>query len=177
MSGKRCEKWEAKMNAARLLRKQGAGLLFDRVSLLVECYNDPAFRAWCVENDTPELDYLDAEVSDTACEFLTLLAVLKEYPERAAWEKHNIRDMIATVLDAQRRDREKEEAHRQSWKERCLAAEKENERLRGELNTLSARVSELQGALAIVSTGKRPILQMDGGQGDRSQSGSAGQVA
>ena len=60
------KKWEVKMHEARELRKKGAGLLFDRVALLIACYDDGEFRAWHQASGTNELDFLDEELSDTA---------------------------------------------------------------------------------------------------------------
>lgn len=125
-------KWLLRINQARELRKQGAAILFQRVSLLNECYENEDFRAWCAANNHVDLGFLDAELEDVACDFLTLKAVLANYPAETDWKKNNLRNMMA---------------------------EKECERLRGEMNSLSARVSELQGALAIVSRGKCPLLE------------------
>jgi hypothetical protein len=122
-------KWELRMNEARELRRRGSELLFDRVSLLVSCYEDEDFRAWHADNGTNELDFLDFELSDTAASFLTLKAVLDANPERELWAKHNIRDLIADVIELDKKPRERSVP---SWKEKCLAAEKECERLRAE---------------------------------------------
>lgn len=147
----RCEKkkWETKLNEARELRKRGSELLFDRVVLLVDCYEDDAFRAWCSETETNEVDYLDTELNDTAATFMTLKAVLHHYPVRDEWVKHNIRDLIAQVLSeqAEATKRERETAV-PTWKERALAAEKEVERLR-------AKVEQLEESLQIVAGAHR----------------------
>jgi hypothetical protein len=128
------KKWELKMHEARELRKQGAGLLYDRVTLLVDCYDDPAFREWHEQAGTNELDFLDDELSDTACSFMTLRAVLVAFPARDEWITHNIRELIALTIDSERASRQGE-GKRMSWKERALAAEAECERLRSELQT------------------------------------------
>jgi hypothetical protein len=117
------------MHEARELRKKGSELLFDRVTLLNECYEDEDFRAWHAEHGTNELDFLDDELSDTAASFLTLRAVLKAFPDRNDWVKHNIRDMMAEAIESDKKPRERLTP---SWKEKCIAAEKECERLRAE---------------------------------------------
>lgn len=143
------KKWEQKMHEARELRKQGAAILFDRVTLLVACYEDEEFRAWHAEQGTDELDYLDSELSDTAVGFLALRSVLVAYPERKQWVLHNIRDLIALTLEAEAESRKRDnETKRQSWKERALAAEAECERLRAE-------VMGLKESLGIVASAKR----------------------
>jgi len=141
----KAKKWELKMHEARELRKKGSELLFDRVSLLAECYNDEDFRAWHAEHGTNELDFLDGEVSDTATTFLTLHAVLLTYPDRDSWVKHNIRDLIAEVMELDKKPRERNVP---SWKEKCIAAEKECERLRVENASLKETLSLCVGAKA-----------------------------
>lgn len=139
----RAKKWEVKMHEARELRKKGSELLFDRVSLLADCYEDEDFRSWHEANGTNELDFLDEELSDTAASFLTLLAVLKTYPDRESWVKHNIRDLIAEVIEMDKKPRERTVP---SWKEKCLAAEKECERLRVENASLKETLTLCVGA-------------------------------
>lgn len=121
--------WKVDLNEARAMRKQGAELLHQRVSLLVKVYNDPAFQAHCAETEVNDLDFVDNELADTAATFLTLKAVLDAYPNAEDWSKHNIRDLIATVIESQKKPSGRQTM---SWKEKCLAAEKECERLRAE---------------------------------------------
>ena len=144
----RKSKWEVKLHEAREMRKRGSELLFDRVSLLVACYDDEAFRAWCAENETDELDYLDTELNDTAANFMTLKAVLHQYPVREEWVKHNIRDLIAQVIaeQAEKTKRERENP-KPTWKERALLAEAECERLRAE-------VASMKESLGIVASSR-----------------------
>jgi hypothetical protein len=141
-------KWELKMNSAREMRKQGAGLLYDRVELLIACYEDEEFRAWHAENGTNEVDFLDEEMNDTAVGFLAFRSVFAAYPQRDQWINHNIRELIALTMEAEAESRKREcDTKRTSWKERALAAEAECERLRGEK-------AELEKALDIVAGAK-----------------------
>jgi hypothetical protein len=141
-------KWELKMHEARELRKQGAGLLFDRVALLVDCYDDEDFRQWHADQGTNELDFLDEELSDTAVNFMTFRAVLAAYPNREDWVRHNVRELIALTVAAENESRKRDnESARQSWKERALAAERECERLRAEL-------ANMRESLEIVASAK-----------------------
>jgi squalene cyclase len=149
MSAKKT-KWEVKLHEAREMRKRGAELLFDRVVLLVECYEDEQFRAWCSETETNDVDYLDEELSDTAAAFMTLKAVLHQYPTRDEWVKHNIRVLIAQVLQEQAEATKRDgEEKRISWKERALAAEKECERLRAELANMKESLGIVAGAKCV----------------------------
>lgn len=141
-------KWELKMGRQRELRKKGAELLFERVQLLVQCYDDPEFRSFCEQNSIVDLDYMDNELEDTAANFLTLRAVYEAYPTALEWKKHNIRDLIAEVLASTKKTREP--GQKQSWKERALAAEKMCEQLRAEIRILEKTI-ELSGAKSHVS--------------------------
>jgi hypothetical protein len=118
-------------------------LLFDRVALLSDCYEDEDFRAWHAEHGTNELDFLDEELSDTAASFLTLHAVLKAHPDRNDWTRHNIRDLIAETIEMDKKPRERLVP---SWKGKCIAAEKECERLRVENTSLKETLSLCVGA-------------------------------
>lgn len=144
-------KWELKIREQRELRKQGAALLYQRVKLCRECYESSEFPEWCAENGTNDLDYLDRELEDTAATFFTLHAVFEAYPNESDWKSRNIRELIAEVLANQKRDRPSE---RISWKERCLSAEKECERLRAELEAMKISIENLKESLEIVSGGK-----------------------
>jgi len=134
------KKWELKMNEQRELRKQGIAVLYQRVVLLSECYADKSFLAWCEAHNRSELDYLDAEVSDVAATFLTLKAVLDANPQVEAWQKTDIRRLMADAMSSEKRG----PSDRIGWKDRCLAAEKEIDRLRAELDILN-RAMEIAG--------------------------------
>lgn len=141
--------WKSRLNEQRDLQKKGAELLYQRVRLLVAIYDDQEFRDWCADSETDEVEYLDNELSDVACEFMTLKAVLKEHPDESAWVSRNLRELIAEVLEGKRRKRA-EESPRVSWKEKAIAAEKECERLRAELNAQSARIAELHNVIGLM---------------------------
>lgn len=131
------KKWELSLREARQLKNKGSAILYQRVVLLKNCYDDAEFRKWCDEQGTNAADYLDDEIADTACQFLTLLAVLMSYPNEADWVKHSIRDLIAEAMAAEKAAKPKADtSERISWKDRCLAAERECERLRAELESL-----------------------------------------
>ena len=108
-------KWETNLHEARELKKQGAALLFDRVTLLVAVYEDAGFRAWCADSETVDLDYLDEELSDTAANFLTLKAVLDAYTTQDEWVTHNIRDLIAQVISDQAGEKKVRQNPEPTW--------------------------------------------------------------
>jgi hypothetical protein len=140
--------WEIKLHDQRQLKKKSAGMLFDRVALLIACYDDAEFRAWHEQQGTNELDFLDEELSDTAVGFLTFRAVMNSYPKRDEWIKHNVRELIALTIAAENEKKKRDgDEKRVSWKERALAAEAECERLRAEL-------ANMKESLGIVASAK-----------------------
>ena len=141
-------KWETNLHEARELKKQGAALLFDRVTLLVAVYEDAGFRAWCADSDTVDLDYLDEELSDTAANFLTLKAVLDTYTTQDEWVTHNIRDLIAQVISDQAGEKKVRQNPEPTWKERAIAAEKK-------IELLLAKIEQLEESLQIVAGAHR----------------------
>ena len=147
------KKWELALREARELRKKGSEILYERVVLLNQCFDDPDFRAWCDEQGTNGADYLDEELSDWAVDFMTLRAVLQSHPSREEWVKHNIRELIAMAIESAKHAKGDDAKPRQSWKARCSELEKECERLRAELaslqKTLEIVVSAKERAAAV----------------------------
>lgn len=138
------KKWELKLKEARDLRSKGASMLFDRVSLLVECYNDPSFRKWHADNNLNELDVLDKEVSDVSgSTFLTVKAVFERFPDREDWVQSGFRDLTAKLMLEKKVDKQ---STRVSWKDRALVAERENERLKAEIAQLKESIGIVAGA-------------------------------
>lgn len=134
------EKWEVKMNKQRKLKAKGAEVLFERVSICVSCFEDPEFTDWCAGQGIDSLEFLDEELSDTAVNFATLARVLDTFPTKEEWVKHNIRVMIAMVLEDQKSKKESEPSSRIAWKDRALAAEAELEKLRAELKAIREKL-------------------------------------
>jgi len=151
-------KWELKMHQARQLRREGAGILYDRVSLLVACYEDKEFQAWHEANGTSDLQFLDDELTDTGLTFWTLKETLAMFPSREDWVKHNTSLLVALAMkaEADRRKREREKSSQlkpktanislKEWRARALAAEAECERLRAEL-------ASMREAMGVVNVG------------------------
>lgn len=101
-------KWEIKMNKQRELKKEGAGLLFDRMQLLIECYNDERFKEWCRDNNDTRVEYLNRELSDIGQEFLHLKTLVDHFPKRDQWTAKSVREMTAAVMVAQQEERRKQ---------------------------------------------------------------------
>ena len=144
--------WRMRMHEQRELKKMGTAVLYERVLLLIEIEKDPQFTAWCEQQGVAVLDQLDDELADVAFEYLTLKAMMEQYPTIEEWQAVSLRQMVAQyILDTKPERKPKSTL---SWKERCLAAEKECERLRAENNTLRARLTEVQSALQVAAGGR-----------------------
>ncbi len=91
--------WKEKMIEVRSLRKKSAGMIYDRVRLSVEIYDDPGYRADAGED---AVSRLDAEVGDTCADFLSLRAAYEFYPDRQQWEGRKLQDVVAEVLEHER---------------------------------------------------------------------------
>lgn len=144
------------MEEQRNLREKGSQMLHKRVKLLIEIEHDPEFIARCVDEKVNHLDELDAEVAEINASYLTLKAVMDHYPKEADWVKR-LSSLIAEIKESQKRKRGVD-PDRISWKERCLAAEKECERLRADLNVAYARIAQLEDTLALMATGRKREL-------------------
>jgi hypothetical protein len=142
--------WEAAINRQRELRRRGSELLYDRVKLLCNVYEDTEFHDWCRENGMTDLEYLDAELSDVACEFMTLKAVFVSHPSVEDWVGGDIRKLIAEAMEMSKTPKPPREG--QSWKARALEAEKEIERLKMEIDKLESIVAELRNCLTVVAS-------------------------
>jgi len=150
-------KWELKMHEARALRRQGAAILYDRIALLIACYDDLEFMAWHEAAGTNELDFLDEELSDTALTFMSLRSVMESNPNRQDWIKHNIRDLIAITVKAEADAADKEQGpgeKRIPWRQRALVAEAECVRLRTECECLRDECGRADSLLRILAAPK-----------------------
>ena len=151
--------WRTKLKSQRELKSQGAGLLYQRVVLLVEIYRDQQFSEWCDGQEVNDVDELDKELEDVDIDFISLMKMLEIFPDEEQWRKRPLRILVAEALNIQPKPSREGVADRISWKDRALAAEKECERLRAMLDVANARLSQLEEALAIVSSGKRKMAE------------------
>lgn len=137
--------WRLALDKQRKLRKRGAEVLWERVKLMVQCYEDEEFRSWVFGQGTNPEKFMDEELKDTGWEFSTLSSVFRECPEKEDWLANDFRVLIAQAKAKQRKEREVE-TDKIKWKARALAAEKECERLRAELDSLKKSLEIVAGA-------------------------------
>lgn len=128
-------KWELKLAEARKLRSNSSEIIFQRIQLLDEVYQDLAFRDWCRSAGKDAVLELDKCVDDLPVEynFLVLQAIYRKNPKRQTWIKLGLRRLYAALAEEQAKQRVPVEGERISWKARALAAERECERLREEI--------------------------------------------
>ena len=144
--------WRLKLKEQRKLRSEGAKTLFDRVTILMQIELDQDFIDHCDSNGTNVYEQLDAEVADVGHGYGVLKAVMAEYPDRDQWGK-SLAILVAEIREKRRRPTSGDE--RVSWKQVAEERAREIERLRAEVIALSARISELQGVIQVMS-GRSP---------------------
>lgn len=142
--------WKDRLESQRDLRKRGLKLLYQRVKILCEVYEDEAFRDWCLKESIRDTEFLDGELSDVGMNFETLQSVLDAYPREVEWINADMRVLVASVMESQKKERKASDGSREtiSWKERCLEAEAECERLRAEVASLKERIEEFKEILS-----------------------------
>jgi len=115
--------WSQSIAKARELRRKGAGLLWDRVKILIGVYKDSDFLAHCDSLDRNAEDVLDDELSDTCSEFLPLKITMEYFPEKNDWLNTKIdvlRAKAEEMCKKSRHDGEEITRDRPSWKERYM---------------------------------------------------------
>lgn len=143
--------WTQKIAQHDSLAMEGAGLLYDRVKLLMEVHDDPEFRSDMQAREQDVYEFLDQKVGDTGQPYLVLVAVMDEFPDKRQWQGQLLQRMIAEIME---RDREKRVAdtvkgERTSWKQlyeelkqRYDGAIRENEILRARLDEVERLVGK-----------------------------------
>ena len=137
-----------KLAQQRELRSQGAAVNYDRAVLLVCVYEDDDFRAECRANESEASEVLDDECGDLCCSFLQIKAVLERFPRKEQWTSQRLQDMLAVVLDENRRETGERTAPRPSWKQRNEELMAEVERLKRENDVLRWKLEELEKVLS-----------------------------
>lgn len=151
--------WKEQLERQRDMKKRGIKLLFQRVRLLAEVYESQEFRDWCLKEGLRDTEFLDSELSDVGLNFLTLRAVLEQFPKESHWINADLRKLVASVIEDQKKERKLSGGREtQSWKKRCLEAEAECERLRAELDAVKEQLREYKEILAARPTEQyRPV--------------------
>ena len=143
--------WRVIMEDQRKLKKKGAAMVFDRISLLKQVHDDVSFRSWCDEQQIGIYDYLDTEVDDINCGgYLSLVRVLSEHPAKHEWTGKSLRTLIAETIKADHPLTEEQQGNRNDWKGEC-------EKLRKELIRASARIEELERVVELMA-GTRQVV-------------------
>lgn len=163
--------WKQKMLEARKLRGKTAGIVWQRVKLLVEVFDDQDYRSDNGDlDDMAAAEKLSGELGDVAADFFMLRRVLDRMPLKSDWEGKDLRKMIAEVRELDKKDDNKEprsprrtatvkqldgvQQERDVAEKRLTIAEStlaelrsENRQLREELAVARGRIEELEKAL------------------------------
>jgi chromosome segregation ATPase len=134
------QSWSQKVAKARELRGKSMGLLFDRMAILVEVYEDQAFLDTFRSLDDA-LEALDVEVSDTACDWMELHGIYRMFPDRKAWATAKLQDLRAKreIAERERRTAQREESDEPPRK-RTVATVRELEEAKQTAGEFSQRV-------------------------------------
>lgn len=93
--------YKLKLLQARQMRDDSRATIYDRVSLLVEVYNDAEFRAEHGNRSTEKLvGILNDYVDDLAYDFLDLAAILRHFPDRAIWQSTKLSRMYSQMIES-----------------------------------------------------------------------------
>lgn len=167
---KTASEYKLKLIVVSEMKAQSKGLLYDRVKILNEVFDDRDFRAEAGNLDDFKADeHLSAYVDDTGFTFLQLRAILEHFPNRAAWEKRKLAEMYDEMRDAKAKlnkqerqptaprrrvtaaefDQAQEEKSRaqviaQQSREQLHKVTDEADALRAEVARLQGRISELE---------------------------------
>jgi chromosome segregation ATPase len=106
--------WSQKIAQARQLRGDGQRLVYDRVALLCQVFDDQEFRAAnALLDDTTAAELLDVEVADTCADFLELRAIFQRFPKRDQWAGKALNVLRAEMIQAERDERAARKATQQ----------------------------------------------------------------
>lgn len=137
--------WKVALSEARTLKKKGIEMLYDRVKLLVDVFNDAAFIAQCEEDGTEPFDILDDALSDIGHGFRTMKAVMNEYPNKTDWVRHDLRNLMAMAVEKHRKASDPKD--RVDWK--ALA-----ERYKAECEVLRNEIESMRKTLEVIATAR-----------------------
>jgi len=145
-----------KLERADDLRRKGATLLWERVKLLVEVFDDDDWRqhvGLVYEKDLAAV--LDEKVDDTGFDFLQVYYLFKHFPEKEQWATGNLLimfDDMRAELAGEDPHKPKRTVHRvtnaqyEDAMREIEALKKQLATLRGQLTRARARISELEEA-------------------------------
>jgi len=159
--------YKQKLLLAREMRGRVGGLIYDRVALLCEVFDDADFRAdFGNIDDLRAAEILDAEVADVGFDFLQLREIAKNITDRAQWEKRTIFDLWEEIREAaqkrlqlaepQPRTRrvisqaeyhdvcEQADRYKAVIRQELKPVQTENAVLRKQIKELEARIAELE---------------------------------
>jgi len=88
---------------AKTLQATAKANVYDRVTLLVQVYDDDTFRLEHGADDFALANVLNQYLDDTGWDFLELRSILEHFPEREQWQENRLTKMHQEVMDKRRR--------------------------------------------------------------------------
>lgn len=152
--------WKEKLTVVKNMRKNAAGLIYERVKLLVEIYHDPQFLEDEGLDEFSAYDRLNDEVADVCATFRQLKEAIEFYPERRQWETRRIDLLVADAIAAneqQAKDLQPPRRHNRITKAMYEELERERDALKAQLERLRVENGTLREEIGVL---KHEIAQL-----------------
>ena len=99
--------WRTKLKKTRTLKHKGLALIYERVKLYRDIFNDEAFHDACATEGSDPTEKLSLEVADLPCADIGVyFSLLDEFPDKSHWQDTTLERMIATIQEQARQQRE-----------------------------------------------------------------------
>jgi len=151
--------WKQKLLAVMELKRQAAQNAYQRVQLLCAIYDDPDFRA-----DHPDLDdhglaeRLNPYVDDLQFPFLSLRALLEEFPEEGQWGTQII-SQLWEDYQQNREDARKKTSEEQGKRTRRVVTQAQYRELEDENRRLKVQIRQLHPLEGEVDTLRKELRE------------------
>lgn len=112
--------WKSNILEARKIRGKSMDLLYDRMTLLCQTFDDLDFREENgFDDDLEAAEYLDKEVDEfqtigSRSPFLTLRALIQRFPDKSQWSGNSLRAMLQKMDEESQQAREHDPPARQA---------------------------------------------------------------
>lgn len=146
--------WQNWLKQHDQLAKKSAGLVWERMQLLLKVEQDRGFKQWCEQENKSWVGVLNEKLSDTCATYGELCLVLRKYPDKQQWEEGSLWAKKLEVLQPARRVQTGGEGNTEittteklSWKQKYLELRAKFDTLNEQYGTLRKDYKELVKSL------------------------------